>query len=77
MGDKDDSSKKITELEKTSQDQTNTIAKLENEIKKLNDPNAEPRIIQKGKQLHPKYVKNNTVVAATLPKPKKTTVPAK
>ena len=75
--DKDNSSKKISELEKASQNQTNTIAKLENEIKKLNDPNAEPRIIQKGSQRHPKYQRNNKKIAATLPKPNKVIVPAK
>ncbi len=68
MGDKEDSSKKISELEKKSSDQANTIAKLENEIKKLGDPNAEPRIIQKGKQVHPKYQKNSKTIAATIPK---------
>ena len=74
MGDDKDSSNKITQLEKTSQNQANTIAKLENEIKKLTDPNAEPRIIQKGQQVHPKYIKNKKVIAATLPKPNKVIV---
>lgn len=68
MGEKEDSSKKIAELEKAAYNQANTIAKLENEIKKLGDPNAEPRIIQKGKQVHPKYQKNTKTIAATLPK---------
>jgi len=70
MGDKENSSKKLAQLEKTAEHQANTIAKLENEIKKLNDPNAEPRIIQKGKQVHPKYKKNTITIAATIPKPK-------
>ena len=65
--DKDNSSE-IAELQKTSQDQANTIAKLENEIKQLSDPNKTPKIIQKGSQLHPKYKKNNIKIAATIPK---------
>lgn len=68
MGEKEDSSKKIEGLEKTSSDQANTIAKLENEIKKLSDPNKTPKIIQRGNQVHPKYQKNTETVAATLPK---------
>jgi len=68
MGDKDDSSKKIKDLEKTAQDQANTIARLENEIKKLGDVNASPRIIQKGNQRHATFQANNTIVAATIPK---------
>lgn len=67
----DNSSKKISELEKTSADQANTIAKLENEIKKIGDPNKTPKIIQRGNQVHPKYEKNKITVAATLPKEKK------
>ena len=65
--DKDNSSE-ITDLQKTSQDQANTIAKLENEIKQLSDPNKTPKIIQKGTQVHPKYIKNDTKIAATIPK---------
>ena len=65
---KDESSKKIEELQKTAEDQANTIARLENEIKKLGDVNATPRIIQKGKQTHPKFVSNNIRTLATLPK---------
>ena len=63
-----DNASKITQLEKTTEKQANTIAKLENEIKKLSDPNAEPRIIQRGNQKHPQYRKNKVRVAATLPK---------
>jgi len=72
MPDKD-SSKKIEELEKTAEEnaktvanQANTIAKLENEIKKVSDPNSEPRIIQKGKQAHPKYRRNKEKIPATI-----------
>ena len=60
---------KIAELEKTAESQANTIATLENEVKKLGDPNKTPRIIQKGSQRHPKYQRNNTIIAATMPKP--------
>lgn len=59
----------LKDLQKTSDNQANTIAKLENDIKKLGDSNASPRIIQRGNQVHPKYQKNTTKVAATLPKP--------
>jgi len=68
MGKDDNSSKKIEELQKTADQQANTIAKLENEIKKLGDVNASPRIIQRGKQRHPKFVSNNIKTPATLPK---------
>jgi hypothetical protein len=68
MAKDEDSSKKITELQKTSESQANTIARLENEIKKLGDVNSSPRIIQKGKQKHPKYQRNKKTIAATLPK---------
>lgn len=64
---KDDSSK-IKDLEKTSEDQANTIAKLENEIKQVSDPNKSPKIIQKGAQLHPKYQRNKIQISATIPK---------
>jgi len=62
------------DLEKQLDSQANTIAKLENEIKKLGDPNKSPKIIQKGQQKHPKYQKNNTKITATLPKK---TIPVK
>jgi len=65
MGDKD-SSNKIEALEKTAENQANTIAKLENEIKKISDPNKDPRVIQKGKQIHPKYERNKKKIAATI-----------
>jgi len=65
MGDKD-SSNKIEELQKTAETQANTIAKLENEIKKISDPNKDPRIIQKGKQTHPKYQRNKEKIPATI-----------
>lgn len=68
MGKNEDSSKKIEELEKTSSEQANTIARLENEIKKLGDVNASPRIIQKGNQRHVKFQKNNIRTPATIPK---------
>jgi len=67
--DKDkDNSSQITELQKTAEDQANTIAKLENEIKQLGDPNKTPKIIQKGSQVHPKYVRNDKKIPATIPK---------
>ena len=69
-GNNSNDSKKITKLEKNSEDQANTIAKLENEIKKLGDPNANPRIIQKGNQVYPKYQRNNKMISATIPKEK-------
>ena len=68
MGDDKDSSKKILELEKANSDNQNTIARLENDIKKLGDSNASPRIIQKGNQKHPKYQRNKKTIAATIPK---------
>ncbi len=57
----------------------NTIATQKNELDKLGDPNAEPRIIRRGNQKHPKYEKNTIKVAATLPKPvvKQTKKPTK
>ena len=58
----------LKQLQKTSDNQANTIATLKNEIKKLGDSNASPRIIQRGNQVHPKYQKNKIKVAATLPK---------
>lgn len=63
---KDDNSSEFEKLQKQVEDQANTIAKLENEIKKLGDTNATPRIIQKGNQKHPKFVKNKTQVSATI-----------
>lgn len=65
MGRDDNSSKN---LEKTNSEQANEIATLKNEIKKHEDPNAGPKIIQKGAQLHPKYQRNNVKIAATIPK---------
>lgn len=65
MGRDDNSSKN---LEKINSEQANKIATLENEIKKTQDPNAGPKIIQKGAQLHPKYQRNNVKIAATIPK---------
>ena len=65
--DKDNSSK-IKDLEKTTEDQANTIAKLENEIKQVSDPNKTPKIIQKGTQKHPKYQRNKTQISATIAK---------
>ena len=59
---------KLETLQKKSEDQANTIATLKNEVKKLGDPNADPRIIQRGNQVHPKYLKNKVKVAATLQK---------
>ncbi len=64
---KDDDSK-IKQLQKTTEQQANTIARLENDIKKLGDTNASPRIIQKGNQVHPKYERNKIKIAATIPK---------
>ncbi len=61
-----ENSSELKALQKTSDDQANTIARLENDIKKLGDSNASPRIIQKGNQKHPKYQKNAVKVAATL-----------
>ena len=58
----------LKQLQKTSDNQANTIARLENDLKKLSDSNASPRIIQRGNQVHPKYQKNKIKVAATLPK---------
>ena len=57
-----------TDVKKQLDSQANTIAKLENEIKKLGDPNVTPRIIQKGNQKHPKYQRNDDKIAATIPK---------
>jgi len=57
-----------SDLKKTNAEQANTIATLENEKKKLDDPNAGPRIIQKGNQAHPKYQKNKKQIPATIPK---------
>ena len=50
------------------QKQANEIETLKNEVAKKNDPNAKPRTITKGDQVHPKYQKNNIKIAATLPK---------
>ncbi len=70
MGKDDNSSKDNSskDLEKTNADQANKIATLENELKKKEDPNAGPKIIQKGSQIHPKYQKNDKKIAATIPK---------
>jgi len=65
---KDDDSSKDKDLVKKNAEQENTIATLENEIKKNEDPNAGPKIIQKGAQTHPKYQRNNKKIAATIPK---------
>ena len=65
---KDDNSSKDKNLEKTNAEQKNTIATLENELKKTEDPNAGPKVIQKGAQVHPKYEKNNKKIAATIQK---------
>lgn len=56
------------ELEKEVEKQSNTIARLENDLKRLGDPNSKPRIIQKGNQVHPTYVKNTDKIAPTIPK---------
>jgi len=63
-----DTSAKDTNLEKQNAEQMNTIATLQNELEKKNDPNAKPIVIQKGSQLHPKYQRNKIKIAATLPK---------
>ena len=68
MGKDKHNSSEIEELQKTAEQQANTIAKLENEIKQLGDPNKTPKIIQKGSQKHPKYQRNKIQVTATLPK---------
>jgi len=57
-----------TTLEQQVEKQANTIARLENEMKNITDPNKEPRIIQKGKQKHPKFIKNKIKTPATIPK---------
>ena len=41
---------------------------LKNEVAKNKDPNAKPRTITKGDQVHPVYQKNNIKIPATLPK---------
>ena len=56
----------MADLQKQIDEQSNTIARLENDLKKLGDSNATPRIIQRGNQVHPKYEKNSKKVAATL-----------
>lgn len=66
--DKNKNSSKEKDLKKTNAEQENTIAVLENELKKKEDPNAGPKIIQKGSQVHPKYQRNNQKIAATIPK---------
>ena len=50
------------------QKQANEIETLKNEVAKNKDPNAKPRTITKGDQVHPVYRKNNIKIAATLPK---------
>ena len=66
--DKDKNSSKDKDLEKSNAEQKNTIATLENELKKTEDPNAGPKVIQKGAQVHPKYEKNTKKIAATIQK---------
>lgn len=68
MGNEKSNSSQLKDLQKTVEDQANTIARLENEIKKLGDVNASPRIIQRGNQVHPKFQKNNEIIPAILPK---------
>ena len=68
MGNEKENSSKSFDLVKRVEDQANTIARLENDIKKLGDVNASPRIIQRGNQKHPKYVSNNIKISATIPK---------
>ena len=68
MDNKDKNSSKDKDLQKTNADQANTIATLKNELKKQEDPNAGPKIIQKGHQIHPKYQRNNIKIPATIPK---------
>ena len=70
MGNEKENSSKNFDLAKKVEDQANTIARLENDIKKLGDVNASPRIIQRGNQTHPHFEKNNIKIAATLPKEK-------
>ena len=65
-----DNSSDNSNLEKQNAEQANTIATLQNEKKKNEDPNAKPLVIQKGSQLHPKYQRNKIKIAATLPKEK-------
>lgn len=60
----------VQDLQQIVEKQENTIARLENEIKKVADPNDSPRIIQKGRQRHPKFQSNNNKIPATLPKEK-------
>jgi len=55
-------------LKEAVEKQENTIARLENDLKRLGDPNSKPRVIQKGNQVHPKYVKNTDKIAPTIPK---------
>ena len=50
------------------QKQKNEIETLKQEVAKNKDPNAKPRTITKGDQVHPVYQKNNIKIAATLPK---------
>jgi len=66
--DKDKNSSKNKDLEKTNVEQENTIATLKNELKKTEDPNAGPKVIQKGYQVHPKYEKNTKKIPATIQK---------
>ena len=63
-----DNSSDNSNLAKQNSELENTVATLQNELKKKGDPNAGPKVIQKGTQLHPKYQRNKTKVAATLPK---------
>ncbi len=52
------------------QDLKNENETLKDEVAKNNDPNAKPRTIKKGNQVHPKYQKNTDKVVAVLPKKK-------
>lgn len=61
---------KSNSFEKELEKQANTIARLENEIKNISDPNKEPRIIQKGRQKHPHFIKNKIKTPATIQKEK-------
>ena len=62
---------------KAKADNSDTVQELKNENETLKDkvaqtadPNAKPRTITKGTRVYPKYQKNNTKIAATLPKKK-------
>lgn len=59
---------KVEELTENNINNSNTIARLENDLERLGDPNSKPRVIQKGNQKHPRYVKNTDKIAPILPK---------